>query len=857
MTTERKIKAGEIARDLELGLSDAELMQKYKLSLKGLLSLYKRALEARIIESSEVERRFASKENLVALEDARSSLRVNVRISIQVHEREHPEINGMISNMSVNGLRVEALQSVAGDVKVLVVPDNESFGTNQLVLESKCCWSETDTDGSCSAGYEIIRVLQGNLKQFVARIKYIDSEGFDSDYSEEEEPTESLDLATALTEELTTSGSFSFRGVKKTLFGKLLQALPIPALLIDESHEVTFANRSCERINCSGGRIVGTPFCSLFPNSQASKEARTILEKVFQTRKREHYHAVLEVNETRIWARINFRSVRMGNERCILLLIEDLTHEKEQLIRNQEHQEVLKQEIAERKKVEQSLRESEEKYRSLVENAPMGIVLVARDGRIVAANPRFLEILAPSSTEPEKAEAFSAFSSQGAAEVFARCMAEKRVINGEIPYTAKSGKESVLRILSTPLLEPSGEARGCQAAVEDCTEQKKALEMVLQTTRFRAIGEMASGVAHNFNNLLQIVMGNSQMALTHLDWDNLHQVRKNLQSIEESARLGAQTVRRLQDFARTRSENAPANWKVFDLSKTAQEALEMTRTWWKNAADRDGVLISVKSDLEPCYVKGMENEIFEVAVNLIKNAVEALPGSGEIVVSTRSQGEHTVLEVQDSGIGIAREDLERIFAPFWTTKGLQGTGMGLASSYGIVRRHGGEISVRSKAGEGSVFSVRIPSAIEESCYESGEPKQPFDFSLNILVVDDVEPIVETIREALTSRNQRVFTALSGTDAVRIFERMPIDLILCDLGMGDMNGWQVSDRIEGICRSKGTPKPPFVLITGWGAEINAESNWQDRVDHVIEKPVDLNELLEFIQEVARQKFGHSK
>lgn len=850
MTGEKKIRAGEIARDLELGLSDAELMEKYKLSLRGLLSLYKKALEANIIEASELERRLVSRESVVELEDSRSLPRVGIRESTEIHEYRKPEIKGTVSNISENGLRVEGLESKPGLVRKLVISGHE-FGLEELILESKCCWSDTASDGSHSAGYEIIRVLQGDLKAFVSWKRGAALDEFDSDYSDEEDPTESLDIASAFLTDVTASGSFSFRGVQKTLFGKLLQALPIPALLIDESHNVTFFNNCCGKSNGSCRQISGKPFQSLFPNAQASTEAQAILENVFKTRKRQTYHAILEIDEYKIWARINFRAVRMGNDRCILLLIENLTHEKEQLIRNQEYQEKLKDEISERRKAEQSLRESEEKYRALVENAPIGIVSVATDGKIVGANPRFLEILGASCAESEKAEAFSLFAEQGAAAIFSRSMTEKQVINGEVPYTANSGKESVLRILSTPLLDSTGAVVGCQAAVEDYTEQKKALEMVLQTTRFRAIGEMASGVAHNFNNLLQIVMGNSQMALTHLEWDNLHQVQKNLESIEESARLGAQTVKRLQDFARARSEDTPANWKIFDLSRTAQEALEMTRTWWKNAAERDGVVINVTSQFKPCFVNGMENEIFEVAVNLIKNAVEALHGSGDIAVRALPEGDKAVLEVQDSGIGIAQENLGHIFAPFWTTKGVQGTGMGLASSYGIVRRHRGEIRVRSKPGEGSLFSVIIPLAAEERHRDLGEPRQPFDFSLNILVVDDVEPIVETIRDALMSRNQRVFTAFSGAEAIKVFDRIPIDLVVCDLGMADMNGWQVSDRIEAICRFKGMRKPPFVLLTGWGGEINSLTHGQSRVDYVIEKPLDLNDLLKLVQKVARK------
>ncbi len=851
MVMEKRIRAADIVRDIREGLSDIELMAKYNLTLKGFLSLLRRSLEAKILDPSEIATRFASYEEIL-IDDNRTIPRFKVQESIQIQEYKRPDIQGLLTEISENGVRIQGISGSPGDIKILAVSARESLGINPLVFEAECKWSSRESSGTVHAGYETRRVLKGDFSELVSRIakQHAEEEG---SFLESEDPTESLDLASCLIEDVTESGSFSFRGIRKTWFGKLLQVLPIPALLIGEDSHVTFSNKSCERMtNASNGSLIGRQFSSLFINEKTAVEAQETLEKVFSTRKRHSYLGVLEINGSKMWGRISFQSVRMGVDRSVLVLIEDLTYEKEQLIRNQEHQQELRNEIAERKKVEQFLRESEEKYRSLVENAPLGIISVARDGTIIAANPTFLKIIGCVGDKFERACILKLFGDSGARTLFRNCMEQQTVLCEEIPFTGAEGNAFILRILSTPLVDQSGETIGCQAVVEDYTEQKKSQEILLQTARLRAIGEMASGAAHNFNNVLQIVMGNSQMALTHLEWNNLLEIKKNLTNIVESARLGAETVKRLQDFSRTESLETHGR-KIFDLSKTAAEAVEMTRTWWQGMAERQGLSITLRTELETsCPILGMQNEIFEVVVNLIKNAVEALAGPGRIVVRSEVRDRSVSLQVQDNGIGIPNENLGHIFAPFWTTKGTQGTGMGLSSSYGIVRRHGGEISVQSRQGEGSIFTVVLPLVSRREPIPQVGLKEQLDFRLNILVVDDIEQIVNSLHEALTIRNQTVFCALSGSQALEVFEHHQIDLVICDLGMPEMNGWQIAERIEALSTTRGVSRPSFILLTGWGSEVSAFDPRKHPVDHVLEKPVDLNELLNVISGFVTKK-----
>lgn len=339
------------------------------------------------------------------------------------------------------------------------------------------------------------------------------------------------------------------------------------------------------------------------------------------------------------------------------------------------------------------------------------------------------------------------------------------------------------------------------------------------------------------------------MATMHLEMGNYGEVKKSLDEIRNSSRFGAGTVNRLQSFARLRSDGV-GELKVCDLSDIARQAVEMSKPWWKTGPEREGVTISLKREIEPgCRVKGRENELFEVAVNLIKNAVEALPDGGDIRVKTSVRKKQAMLEVKDTGIGIRQEDLGKIFDPFWSTKDINGTGMGLAVSYGIVSRHGGSISVKSKVDRGSVFTVNLPLAEVDAEHQRSTARKPFDATLTILVIDDMQPVLTILKDSLAVYGQTVLGAVSGEDGLDLFEKNEVDLIVSDLGMPGMNGWEVGRAIKDRCEKRGIPKTPFVLLTGWGGQVHEEKKIvESGVDGVVEKPIDISELLGTIRNV---------
>lgn len=496
-----------------------------------------------------------------------------------------------------------------------------------------------------------------------------------------------------------------------------------------------------------------------------------------------------------------------------------------------------------------ALEMSEERHRAVVENALEGIFVV-QDGRCVFANRRALEGM-EFSLEELGGRYFLDFvhpdDRMMVAENYRRRLAgEEHTNEYEVRVITKSGA-AVWTEVKVVDIDWSGSS-AVLAFASDISDRKKAEEIALAAERLKAIGELSAGVAHNFNNLLQIILGCSQLALTDLELGSLWQARKNLEQIVESSKFGARTVKRLQDFARIRRGSLADRGQVFDAAGTVTEAIEMSKPWWKTRPEKDGIKIELNRYVRKgCFVKGNENELFEVFVNLIKNAAEALPDGGEIRVRTGLEDDWAVVTVTDNGVGISETNLTRVFEPFWTTKGYRGTGMGLAGSYGIIQHHNGEISVESTLGQGSSFTVRLPLTTERPKPNNSPHKEDPAFRLRILIADDIPAVVKQLENGLKSYGQTVYSASSGREAIDIFTGSPVDAIVCDLAMPEMNGRQVARTITEICDQKGIPKPFFILLTGWGGQLDDKAGMQaDGIDVILEKPVDMPQLIEALE-----------
>jgi signal transduction histidine kinase/ActR/RegA family two-component response regulator len=424
----------------------------------------------------------------------------------------------------------------------------------------------------------------------------------------------------------------------------------------------------------------------------------------------------------------------------------------------------------------------------------------------------------------------------------------------EIKLARKDGTHFDAQLESVTVQDESGQFSRCRTIVSDITDRKRSEELALQAARFRSVADLSSGVAHHFNNLLQIVMASASLALTDLESGDgdLSKITTNLEKMLQATRLGAETVRRLQTFANVRTDVTEHDSVVFDIATTARHLAEVSKPFWKTGPEKKGVKIDLQMDLQDgCMVKGQENEMFEVLVNLIKNAAEALPNGGDIEVNVCKEADTVLIQVRDTGIGIAEMDFPRVFQPFWSSKGVGiGKGMGLAVTHGLVKRHNGTISVQSAPGKGTTFTIRLPLARESAAKTEPLPIRTTEDRLTILVIDDELHMATLLERIFAKAGHKVFMVSSGEQGLCVFRTKPVDLVICDLGMPGMSGWDVGTAIRSLCQQKGIPKPPFILLTGWGGqELERVKIRESGTDVVVAKPIDSDALLSTVQEAA--------
>ncbi|MEX1325256.1 MAG: PAS domain S-box protein [Desulfobacterales bacterium] len=378
--------------------------------------------------------------------------------------------------------------------------------------------------------------------------------------------------------------------------------------------------------------------------------------------------------------------------------------------------------------------------------------------------------------------------------------------------------------------------------------RKKMEEALIKTERLSAVGEMASGVAHNFNNLLQMIMGGSEAALAKLESGKIRESREAINNILNASRRGADVVRRIKDFTLVKTEQM-GEAHIFDLDALIKEAVELTETlFWKDpSVPRKYRINYIKGG--KLFVQGQPSEIYEVMVNLIKNGLEAMPHGGFLTISVARQNDHIHLTVSDSGHGIPEAHFQRIFEPFFTTKGSKSSGLGLSSCYGIVKKHRGEMQVNSVPGQGSSFTVILPLANQPDVKESQKRVPIEGHKLNFLVIDDEINILKMMEMFFEDTEIDLATALTAKAGLQAIQQDDFDAILCDLSMDDINGLQVGKEVMAYCQKTGKPKIPFLLYTGLEKELDPKKLSESGIDRVVKKPIPCEDLLRLIQEIS--------
>ena len=511
------------------------------------------------------------------------------------------------------------------------------------------------------------------------------------------------------------------------------------------------------------------------------------------------------------------------------------------------------------------LKRSEERYHSLVENADDAVIAIRGDGVITGFNRKAeqmfgygreevlgksVTLLAPPRMRELQQRMFDKF-----------CRTRKLYIIGKTLAGSglrKDGREFPLE--GTTLLVEEDGAYTLTILIRDISERRKMEELVLQSEKLKSMGEFAGGVAHNFNNILSVIMGRTQLLRRNMQIPPdreaaekfVEELKKSLEIIEKASIDGANTVKRIQDFAGT----APVEVQGFtavNVNEIIEQALEFTRFKWHDDAWARGISISIKKDLSPLpLVGGNASELRAVFVNLINNAVDALPRGGLIRVKTYSGAGQVVGIVEDSGVGMSREVQGRIFDPFFTTKGVQSTGLGMSVSHGIITRHHGTITVESVENRGTTCCLKFPvytGAPQEERQASSLPEKARKAS--ILVVEDEEEVRELLKDILTDGGHEVEFSSNGQKGLELFQEKKFDLVFTDLGMPGMSGWQVAEKIKQL-----SSDTPVALITGWEVKKKKQELKKNGVDVVLKKPFRVDEILRLVQEWMAERDNHA-
>ena len=494
----------------------------------------------------------------------------------------------------------------------------------------------------------------------------------------------------------------------------------------------------------------------------------------------------------------------------------------------------------ERRRAELALRENEERFRRLAENAPDIIY------RYDLSPHRGLSYVSP---------AVTAILGYTPAELYANLVQSKQTVDPadytrlKAMLTGQPSTEPVsVRMRhrdgglvwtehrAVPIVGADGTIVAIEGIVRDMTERRLIENQLTQAEKLRSLGVMAAGVAHQMNNVLASILGRADTLLAQLPGGavSVDDLRHELDAIVKAAQDGAASVTRIQGFSRTELHETPAS---LDLVLAVRDAVDATGPRWRDQAEHEGRTITVGIDADrPVWVNGVASDLREALTNLILNAVDAMAAGGTIRLTVGIVANRAVVTVADSGEGMTEDILKRAFDPFFTTKAFgAGTGLGLALTHSIVRRHEGTIEIQSQPGQGTRVEIALPLSPPPVPILKVVPL-PLA-ALRILVIDDHPDLATQLGKMLRLDGNDATVCSNPVEALALLDHDTFDVVITDLGMPGCTGWDIAAETRRL-----QPAAHVILATGWGHEIQEGADLVARgVDAVVAKPYRLETI----------------